>query len=437
MSEPASSHHHHHNAPSLSSQCRKREIIAFSLLLLLGLAFRIVALVNINYKSIMGISHNGHVLHEFNMGVTQFKTNIEDFYHSHAYSTMCIVTAGSLVMPLTRYWATVWFFFGKNFTSSRRVLVITVLDVLGKLMMAEFYGVMINTIFFKIDLNLVGLHAAMRISFFTAFHLGNFSNIVATHLMHGLMYMTLPPIHRFRAVKMTGGMYVCSLVSVACWIHLLVWKVDIMHFTLTGLVGKAFQKEKAFGLMTFFNDFPDSVQHGEAGWADFSASFFLFLCVIMPVAVTVAWLVALFLPVGPIMQARIAQVIPFASSWVGTEVFTLVAISNVYENGLVADFLFSDKAPELCGALERRVGESCAGVDGEFRPGMISMILLCMCFHFMRFASRRHLYELDEEDEDDCGSEYEELEDDVENNRRLADTPNSPTNRLLNQFEEN
>ncbi|KAH9255595.1 hypothetical protein BASA81_006425 [Batrachochytrium salamandrivorans] len=432
-------HHHHHEAvPSLSSKASKLQLATFVLLLLLGITFRLVALFSEAYRSILDLSFHGKPVAQVVMGVTEFKTNMHDFYHSHAYSTLCIVGSGSLLMPLVRYWGTIWVFFSGQFTSkANRQWVVTFLDVIGKLMMAEFYGVMIDTVFFKIDLDMLGLRAAMRISFHLAFQLGSVSNLVATLLMHTIMYYTSPVICKFKAMRQTAGMHVCSIALVGAWVHLLGFQAPIAYFEMTGLVGKAFHRNWGFSLMDLFWDFPKSTLDGEPMSSYFNAWLYLVLIVIVPFIVSIIWLGMLYLPIGNQLQGRMCQILPGLMSWVGTEVFTLVAISQVYENGLVADFLFYDKAPQLCDAMDNKVKLPCAGVDGFFKPGMLSMFVLCCCMYFMRFAAHRHVEYLLDPEEEDCSSfcTPTDLEDctltDLE-----ADTLLSPNSQILQMFDE-
>lgn len=420
-------HHHQEAVASLSSAASRPQLALFVLLLAVGMAFRAVALFSETYRSVLDLSFHGKPVAQVVMGVTEFKTNMQDFYLSHAYSTLCIVGSGSLLMPVVRYWGMIWVFFSSQFASQRtRERVVTFLDVIGKLMMAEFYGVVINSVFFKIDLDLMGLRAAMRTSFHVAFQLGNVSNLVATLLMHAILYYTSPALGKFGAMQQTAGMHVCSLALVGAWTHLLYFSAPVVYFEMTGMVGKAFHRKWGFALMDLFRDFPTATPNGEPASSHFSAGLYLVLVVLVPLIVTVVWLTALYLPVGPRAQARLCQLLPGLMSWVGTEVFTLVAVSQVYENGLVADFLFSDKAPELCDVMDGKFGLPCAGVDGFFRPGMLSMLVLCCCMHFMRFAAHRHVeYLLDwEEDEEEDGCDPE------------ASAMLSPTSQILQMFDE-
>lgn len=380
----------------LNAQHLLRERIAFISLLLCGIVFRLIALLKVDNDDVATISFFNRPVVSMSLGKTLFRENMEDFYLSGAYANMVMIFCGCLLVPMVRFSVLAWAYMCPTKSPKLRLGLLLAMDVVGLIMFAEFFNDLIAAIFFSLDFDL--LHGALgmktSMSFFYTFHMGLASNIIATVLTHCLLVCASPhwPVNHYCADKTSleeEGIplnllqrfpvprnaawhsvlllhpvttHVVNLVFIVCWLHLNFMLAPIFRFEMTGLLSLAEHKQMDFNLWTCVTEFASSQNEDSSFTIGSFASLYTVLMGITPLLLFTMWQLLVWFPARFPVQRACLQIQPYLSSWIGLEVFFLIGSSNVMEMDLLASYLFSDQAPEICGALHDRFGKKCAGV---------------------------------------------------------------------------
>jgi hypothetical protein len=103
-------------------------------------------------------------------------------YHAEAFLTAAVIVFDVLLLPVTRFALLAMASWGESPRALSGLLF------LRKLILSEFYAIMLSTIFFQIHFTSKGLDVELITKYFWVFHVGFLSNILATMLTDYLVF---------------------------------------------------------------------------------------------------------------------------------------------------------------------------------------------------------------------------------------------------------
>lgn len=382
-----------HAAPALSSHRGLGERIAFLFALVVVIAARGHALVTSNFDQMLDITHDYRVIGSVILSEDRFHENMRQLVDAEAYFSFALMITGTVVIPVLRFACMFWAYEFSTQHAHRRSKIIYFQDLLGRLMMIEFYGAMFSIVFFQstVHTNLSGLGVQLKARLRPPFFWGIASNVLATLLTHYQMVLDrginqnapLQPTKPFPTN--TPIVHVINTVISVALFALLVLRATLATYTMTGMMGKVTQRTLDVDLMTSVYGFPSALEPNERTMAVVAVVFDFMLCFGVPVGIAFGWFVLCYAPLGLVEQAALASFLPKLMSFLSLDVFALLCIANYFEANQVAEFLFEDKAPTLCNALAKYAHGHCAGVKVSFSFfGMFCLLLLCLGFAFVR-----------------------------------------------------
>ena len=412
---------------SLASRDSPGTVGIFAAFVALALGLRLNAIFGVTGEVLAGveiiINHKRHELTLIQLSKGYLPTVIGDIYESGSYISLTLMVFGCIVMPLVRFTImTICYILPVNEDYHwHRTQTLFVLDHVGRLMLSDLFFMSYSAIFFyeKVELYkeanqnsrnpLEDLEVRIGTTFYWPFYAALLSNIIGTTLTHRLMLMSfnktplsndgldrdVPLFDRFDHRKSTNRFYetrgfllgVLGVLLLAL-IHLVLFRAPLASFKMNGVLGRVTGADViSYDILTIFNEwyaslYTENFVQDHATYI-LAATYFIVI-IFLPVAICLASIVFVMLPLNKQLQYDILFGSPFWFSWCALDLFSVVTIAQYVELDDLSQYLFRDRFPTICDDLERLAKMNCVGVDAEYHRGLISMLVCVFCLIFVR-----------------------------------------------------
>ena len=411
---------------SLRSQSSLSGQVFFCICAVSSFALRIVGLTMVTTAVIgelsLVIEDRKISLMDTTLMANKFSKLVHDLTASGAYATLFLILFGSAIIPLFRIFAIVLCFVipvGERYVRWRTEMI-SLLDHVGRFILADhFLGGYVCYFFFmqKRILRDEGnaqaifphdIELVLGTEVYIAFYSYLSSNILGSLLTHQLLNMNFPSVslldngsnepkvifERLSPSRPPGFLFSKAayfgalILALAGLFDLLILQSHVVTFSLEGIIGLVSNSDpRKFTLWTTCYGYHYGIH--EFNQLNDNATYALgvasgIVLIGLPVVLALGALGLGVIPLTKKTQYKILQSCPFWFSWCALDVYFVVTLALYFEMDVLASYLFHDKYPHVCDALEMLFTEPCTQVETQYGRGMFSLALAIVGLLFLR-----------------------------------------------------